>query len=114
MEIKIIDHISNCVGITPKEGQPIYQLIVDNISQKNVVCLDFLGVDMLTTAFLNVVIGNLYKDYSSEDLKGYLMLKNLDDATARRIKKVTENAKSFYKDQTSFTNNIETILDGQI
>lgn len=114
MKILVNEHIVDSVGITPEEGQPIYQMIVDNLKQQNPVCLDFAGIDMLTTAFLNVVIGNLYKDYSSEDLKGLLTFENLDAATARRIKKVTENAKSFYRDQASFTNNIESVLNGQI
>ena len=70
------------------------------------------GVDMLTTAFLNVVIGDLYKDYSSEKLKSMLILVNYTEPTAKRIKKVTDNAKLFYKDESAYTKEVEEVLNG--
>ena len=67
---------------------------------------------MLTTAFLNVVIGDLYKDYSSEKLKSMLVLVNYSEQTAKRLKKVTDNAKLFYKDESTYRKEVEEVLNG--
>lgn len=101
-------------GVTSEEGQPIYEAIIKFLKEGEVVTLDFEGVTFLTTAFLNVVIGTLYKDYSSEQLKDILKLKNVSLETASRIKRVTDNAKSFYADQESFNQTVEEVVYGSM
>lgn len=75
--------------------------------------LDFTGVELLTTACLNVAIGKFYKDYTSEQLQQLLKFCNIDDITARRIKKVTTYAKVFYSNTEEYTKNVEEVLDGK-
>ena len=110
LKIIITDHISLNKGITPDEAEPLYKMEMEAFQMGRKVILDFEGVEMLTTAFLNVIIGNLYKYYSSEDLKSMLHLENLDDATAVRIKKVTTNAKAFYSDENDYSKTIEAAI----
>lgn len=109
--IKITDHISLNKGITPDEAEPIYTMEMEAFRNGMNVVLDFAGVEMLTTAFLNVAIGNLYKDYLSEDLKNMLKLENLDEDTALRIKRVTTNAKSFYSDKNGYSKMIGEVIN---
>lgn len=111
LKIKITDYISLNKGITPDEAEPIYNMEMDAFSDGQRVILDFDGVEMLTTAFLNVVIGNLYKDYNSEELKTMLRFEHLDEATAIRIKKVTTNAKSFYSNEKDYSKTIEEVIN---
>ena len=110
LKIKITDHISLNKGITPDEAEPLYQMEMDAFCSGRTVVLDFEGVEMLTTAFLNVIIGNLYKDYNSEELKSMLKFEHLDEATAILIKKVTTNAKSFYNDEKDYSKIIEEVI----
>lgn len=110
--IKLNDYLTLNSGVTPEEGLPIYNSIIEAFKKGNTVTLDFEGVDMLTTAFLNVVIGDLYKDYNSEKLKSMLVLVNFSESTAKRIKKVTDNAKLFYKDENSYNKDVEEVLNG--
>lgn len=110
--IKLNDYLTLNSGVTPEEGLPVYNSIIEAFKKGNTVTLDFEGVDMLTTAFLNVVIGDLYKDYSSEKLKSMLALAHFSEPTAKRIKKVTDNAKLFYKDENSYNKDVEEVLNG--
>lgn len=110
--IKLTDYISCNKGITPDDGEPIYRKILEAFQSETSVSLDFDGVEMMTTAFLNVVIGNLYKDFSSDQLKGMLNFINLPQSIAVRIKKVTDNAKLFYKDEESFNKVVEDVING--
>jgi len=74
--IRIVEYVTLNQGVTSEEGQPIYDLIANYLKNGEQVELDFSNMKFMTTAFLNVVIGTLYKDYSSEQLKALLHLKN--------------------------------------
>lgn len=101
-------------GVTPKEGEPINNEIRQYISKGETVELDFKDIELMTTAFLNVVIGDLYKDHTSEQLKDLISFKNLKNADALRIKKVTDTAKLFYGDEDKFEDTVKNILDGDV
>ena len=77
-EIIIDKHVSLHQGITSEEGEPIYKMIFESLSKDEDVTLDFKDVTFLTTAFLNVVIGALYKYYTSEQLQKKLHVLNLE------------------------------------
>lgn len=110
--IKLNDFISCRKGVTPEEAEPIYRDIVSSFQKGDTVTIDFEGVEMVTTAFLNVVIGDLYKDYTSGQLKERLLFQNLSSAIALRIKKVTDNAKLFYKDEKVYAKTVEDVMNG--
>ena len=112
--IRINDYITLNQGITSEEGEPIYKLIAESLSKGEDVTLDFEEVAFLTTAFLNVVIGALYKDYTSEQLQAKLHVLNINDETAARIKKVTTNAKSFYEDEEKFNEVVDNSIYGNV
>ena len=112
--IKINEHVTLNQGITSEEGQPIYDMIVSSLSKDEEVTLDFSGMVFLTTAFLNVVIGTLYKDYTSQQLQSKLHILNINDETAARIKKVTDNAKSFYSDEDKFNQTVDEVIYGNM
>lgn len=109
--IKLTDHISLNKGITPDEAEPILNKEIEAFKNGNNVILDFEGVEMLTTAFLNVVIGNLYENHTSEELNAMLKLVNYDEPTAIRIKKVTDNAKAFYKNAEEYSNVVKEVIN---
>lgn len=112
--IKVNEYITLNQGITSEEGMPVYEAISSKLAEGEGVTLDFEGVTFLTTAFLNVAIGALYKDYTSEQLQTNLCLKNYTPEIAVRIKKVTENAKSFYEDEEKFNQCVEDVLNGGV
>lgn len=110
--IKVNEFVTLNQGVTSEEGLPIFERIMSSLKIGEKVELDFEGVTFMTTAFLNVVIGSLYKDYSSDQLKENLMLKSVSPETAQRIKKVTDNAKLFYADQEGFNKSVEEVIYG--
>lgn len=110
--IKIDSFITLHQGVTPDEGKPVNDEIRALIATNEAVEIDFSGVEMMTTAFLNVVIGDLYKDFSSEELKERLRIVNVSDDDARRIKKVTDTAKLFYSNTASFDKSVNEMING--
>ena len=69
VKILLRDKVTDNMAVTPIEGQPIYEQIVEFLNSGDTIELDFSDLQICTTAFLNVIIGNLYKDYTSELLK---------------------------------------------
>lgn len=111
--IKLADEVSLNQGVTPEEGLPISERIKVAIKEGEPVALDFAGMQLITTAFLNVVIGTLYKDFSSEQLKKLLSFENLTEGIALRIKRVTDNAKQFYENPEQFQRNVDSAIYGK-
>lgn len=110
--VKVNDHITLNKGLTPDEGEIIFSILSDEFLKGNKVVLDFSGVEILTTAFLNVAIGNLYRDYTSAQLKELLSFnEDLPDSIALKIKQVTTAAKKFYLDEDEFNNIIDSALN---
>ena len=110
--IKIDSLITLHQGVTPDEGKPINDEIRKLMKEEKIVEIDFSGVELITTAFLNVVIGELYNDYSSEFLKERLKISNISEDDARRIKKVTDTAKLFYSNEESFNKSVNEVING--
>lgn len=111
--VTITNHVTLNQCVTPEEGQAINNIIRSHIAEGDIVRLDFTGIQLVTTAFLNVAIGTLYKDMTSEQLKGKLSFSNITDGIAIRIKRVTDNAKAFYKNPELFQQNVEQVLYGE-
>lgn len=111
-EIKIIDEVTLKQGATTDEGLPIYNKIISWLDNGETVTLDFDQVELVTTAFLNVVIGRLYEKYTSEELNSLLKFKNLTNGIAIRIKTVANTAKNYYKNQELFNKDIDSVIYG--
>ena len=75
--IKISDYTATNLAVAADEGEKVYQTIVKLFSDYQTIVLDFSGIALLTTAYLNGAIGQLYKDYSSRELGERLKLKNV-------------------------------------
>ena len=111
-EIKIIDQVSLRQGVTPDEGMPIYNQVIAWLKEGQTVTLDFDQVELVTTAFLNVIIGKLYENYPSDELNSMLKFKNLTNGIALRIKAVADTAKIYYKNQEEFNKDVDSVLYG--
>lgn len=111
INIKLVEQISCNKGITSEEAEPLYSAEIEAFNAGKTITLDFAGVEMITTAFLNVIVGRLYKDYDKEQLKEMLFFEGLTESIARRIKKVTDNAKLFYQDEQSYEKEVKESID---
>ena len=110
-KIKVSEHITMKQAVTPDEGAKIYDMIILYITSGDIpIELDFSDIDFMTTAFLNVAIGTLYKDYTGEELNNLIRLQNISESHKIRIKQVLDNAKIFYADKEEFDKNVENAL----
>lgn len=109
--INIVNTIGDVYGVEAEDGQKVYELVRKAIDGGHKVILSFLNIEMLTTAFLNTAIGQLYKDYSEEQVKSHLQVTDISDSGKVALKRVVDTAKLFYKDPGALKRSIDDIID---
>jgi hypothetical protein len=88
--------INNDSAVSSDDGETVYKLILESLRSKEVAELDFAGISIITTAFLNSAIGQLYDVFSSKELNEYIVLKNVQREDTIQFKKVIERAKEYF------------------
>ena len=108
--INIVNIVGDTFCVEAEDGQKVFDLIKKALSEKRKVTLSFLNVEMLTTAFLNTAVGQLYRDFSEELIKESLQVENLSDSGKVSLKRVVDTAKLYYKDPEAMQRSINEIL----
>lgn len=108
--ISIINTVGSSFCTETEDGQKVYELIKKALEEKKKVNISFLNVEMLTTAFLNTAIGQLYNNFTEEIIKNSLSVDNLTPSGAVSLKRVIETAKLYYKNPDAMQKSINDIL----
>jgi transcriptional regulator len=109
--INIVNTIGDRFAVEAEEGQKVYVLIKKAFDNGNKVVLSFLNVEIMTTAFLNTAVGQLYKDYTEETIKERMQVQNISESGKVSLKRVVDTAKLFYKDPDALKRSIDDILE---
>jgi len=64
--------------------------------------LSFHNVSTLTSAFLNAAIGQLYGEFSEEQIRALLKVQDMQSDDLALLKRVVETAKEYFKDPQKF------------
>ncbi|MCT4613793.1 MAG: STAS-like domain-containing protein [Marinifilaceae bacterium] len=113
MKIKTIiikDVILVDTAISTDNGDLIFSHIHEGIKNGYVVHLDFAGIIIMTTAFLNASIGQLYSVYNSDQLNEHLKLINVATDDKILFKKVIERAKQYFENKKDFDHSADNII----
>ena len=108
--ISIFNIVGSPYCVEAQDGQKIYDLIGKILESGRNVKLSFLNVEILTTAFLNTAVGQLYRSFSEEEIKKRLSVDNLSPSGAVSLKRVVDTAKLYYKNPEAMENSIKEIL----
>lgn len=108
--INIVNTVGDSFCVEAEDGQKVFELIKKVLTEKRKVTLSFLNVEMLTTAFLNTAIGQLYRDFPEEFIKENLRVENLSQSGLVSLKRVVDTAKLYYKDPDAMQRSINDIL----
>ncbi|TAF33481.1 MAG: DUF4325 domain-containing protein [Cytophagales bacterium] len=109
--INIVNTIGDVFGIEAEDGQKVFELIIKAFNDKKKVTLTFQNIEMLTTAFLNTAVGQLYKEHSDEFIKANLKVSDISDSGKVALKRVVDTAKLFYKDPEALKRSIDEITE---
>ncbi len=109
--ISIVNTIGDVYGVEAEDGQKVFQLIVKAFNDKRKVMLSFQNIEMLTTAFLNTAVGQLYKDHTEDFIKANLKVSDISGSGKVALKRVVDTAKLYYKDPEALKRSIDEITE---
>ena len=95
--------IGSDLAVSSDDGKKVYQAIIEALRREAIVELDFQGITVVITAFLNMAIGKLYQDFNGDFLNHHLKDKAL-------FKMVVTYAKEYFANQEAFEQVVEEIL----
>lgn len=108
--INVVNTIGDVFGVEAEDGQKVFELISKALRDQKNVTISFQNVEMLTTAFLNTAIGQLYKDFNEASIKEHLKVSDISNSGKVALKRVVDTAKLYYKDPEAMQRSIDNIL----
>ena len=93
--LNIAEIINNKSAILSDTGEIVFQKIKEYVEKDEPVTLDFTGIETLTTAFLNLAIGQLYDLKPTDQLRKLVKIKksSVSNSHLQKIGLVLTNSK---------------------
>lgn len=95
IRINVKEIIDSSNAISYKKGELLNTTIASSVNRKEVVILDFSGITAITSSFLNIALGSLYKIASPEVLTQLVKIdpNTVEPYQLSKIAAVLKNAK---------------------
>jgi len=93
--IYVREHIGRS-GLSKRNGDILYKVIMDHIKENQKIVLDFAGVDAFASLFFNASIGRLLKDYYLEELHERLDFVNLTPVGQNTLRRTIKNSAEYF------------------
>jgi hypothetical protein len=95
--IGIAHVVGGGICVSSSDGHKVHDAIVAAIEKNERIALSFSGVTRLTTAFLNAAVGQLYGEFTEEQIRRHLLPPiDADGRQLRQLKLVVDRAKQFF------------------
>lgn len=110
---KIIDvakKIGSPSALTQEQGDIIFKEIRESILEKELIVLDFANVESIISPFLNNAIGQLYGEFTSDDITTYMKFENFPEIKNKTLNVVISNAKLFYANKKVYKDAVKEVL----
>ncbi len=108
--INVFNTVGNSFCVESDDGDKVYALLKKALLEEKKVKLTFQNVQLLTSAFLNTAIGQVYRDFPEDKIKRLLSVEQLSQEDMALLKRVTSTAKLYYKNPERMQESINEIL----
>ena len=110
--ISLFEVVGSIFCVASNDGQKVYERISLALEQGCEVVLSFHNVSVLTPAFLNAAVGQLYNKFDWSLLRANLSAKDIDSEDQDFLKWVIDSAKQYYRDPDAFNRAFQAELEG--
>lgn len=106
--------IKGDIAVSTSDGEIVFSELSRSLKKKNKVTLDFKGISILTTAFLNAAIGQLYSGeiYPDNFLNEHLKIINVRDVDTPLFSLVINRAKEYFQNKKNLEESVNTAFHG--
>lgn len=102
VDISVYGVVGSPLCVASDDGQKVHRRLAAALKEESHVTLSFLNVTILTSAFLNAAIGQLYGKFSEEKIRTLLKVRDMENDDLALLKRVVETAKQYFKDPDKF------------
>lgn len=108
--LNVAEKIGNPSALTQEDGNLIYDEIAQAINQKIPIVLDFEQVESMISPFLNNAIGQLYGQFTSQQISEFVNIKNFPEEKNSTLNIVIANAKKYYANREKFNSTVKEVF----
>lgn len=108
--VSIFEVVGSPLCVSSSDGQKVFERLAAAIKEGGKVVLSFYNVSTLTSAFLNAAIGQLYGEFSEEQIRSLLKVQDIQSDDLALLKRVVETAKQYFKDPQQFDQAVRETL----
>jgi hypothetical protein len=112
--ISVFNLVGSSFCVEANDGDCIFAAISKALQQDQVVALSFQNVEILTAAFLNTAIGQLYGVFSQEKIRALINVADMDKVDQALLRRVIVTAKFYYQNPTSMNVSVEQIVSEDV
>ena len=98
----IVNSLIGSLCVSAADGQTVHDKIAPLIKAGNSVILSFNGVETVISAFLNAAIGQLYGEFSDDQIRNSLSVEDLEPEDLSLLKRVVDNARVYFQHRRGF------------
>lgn len=112
--INIAAIIGGNIAVSTSDGEIVFSNLSKQLNEKEKISLDFANISILTTAFLNAAIGQLYNgnNYPTNFLNEHLKIINVRDIDKPLFSLVITRAKEYYQNKKNLEESVNTAFHG--
>lgn len=110
--LKVRELLGSNIAVATDAGDKVFKNLISLFEQDTKVALDFEGVTIITTAFLNAAIGQLYSQekFDRNFLNDSLKLINISPEDKPLFTMVVERAKEYFADKQKFEDHTSKVF----
>lgn len=110
LKLSIFEIVGSPFCVASGDGQKVYDRLAPILKEGVKVELSFYNVTVLTSAFLNAAVGQLYGEFSEEQIRSLLKVQDMQRDDLALLKRVVETAKLYFKDPQKFDQAVQEVL----
>ena len=111
-ELSVYEIVGSPLCVASSDGQKVHDRLSTALKEGQNVTLSFRNVAILTSAFLNTAIGQLYGTFSEEQIRTLLKVRDMEQDDIALLRRVVDTAKLYFHDPSRFSQVIrETMGD---
>ncbi len=111
IKIGVKNAIKTIYCIDTADGEKIYLLLRNTLSEDKLVRLSFEGIELVIAAFLNTAVGQLFKDFDAPYVESHLSVEDLHEDFQHIWNKVIKRSPNYYTHQEAMDQCISNIIE---
>ena len=111
IRVRVFDIVGGPLCVSAEDGQAVHDKIAPLLRDGRKVVLSFEKVETAISAFLNAAVGQLYGEFSEDQIRELVSVRDMTQEDLVLLKRVVENAKAYFRDPERYRRAVQPISE---